>query len=83
MRQGSDGMNDWIREDYFLMFDVSRTSIIPLRDIEKHLPLYKKKGEPISKDYAPYLFTKPRLEQFGILDQYEPYDLLSNSQVES
>ena len=67
-------MDEWIREDYFLMFDTKRTSILPLRDIDKHLPLYKKKGEEITSDYAPRLFTKPRLEQFGILDDYELYE---------
>lgn len=67
-------MEDMIREDYFLMFDIKRTTMLPLCDIEKHLPLYKKKGEVISCDFAPRLFTKSRLEQFGILDQYEPYE---------
>lgn len=66
-------MDEWIREDYFLMFDVTRTSILPLRDIDKHLPLYKKKGEVISENFAPRLFTKSKLEQFGILDHYELY----------
>ena len=66
-------MDEWIREDYFLMFDIKRTSLLPLRDIDKHLPLYKKKGEPISKDYAPRLFTKDKLEKFGIFEQYELY----------
>lgn len=65
---------EWIREDYFLMFDVKRTSLLPLREINDHLPLYKKKGEEITSDYAPYLFTRDRLEQFGILDQYELYE---------
>ena len=67
-------MEDMIREDYFLMFDVKRTTLLPLRDIKDHLPLYKKKGDEIRKDYAPRLFTKDKLEQFGILDQYEPYE---------
>jgi len=67
-------MDEWIREDYFLMFDVNRTSLLPLRDIDDHLPLYKKKGESITSDHAPRLFTKHRLEQFGILDQYELYE---------
>ena len=65
---------EWIREDYFLMFDVKRTTLLPLREVSDHLPLYKKKGEKITGDYAPYLFTRDRLEQFGILDQYELYD---------
>ena len=59
-------MDDYIREDYFLMFDVSRTSILPLRDIQDHLPLYKKKGELISGDFAPYLFAEDKLEKRGI-----------------
>lgn len=67
-------MDDWIREDYFLMFDVRRTTLLPLRDIDKHLPLYVKKGVPVSKDFAPRLFTKDKLEKFGVLDQYELYD---------
>lgn len=71
---GSGNMDEWIREDYFLMFDVKRTSIIPLRDIDKHLPLYKKKGETVTKDYAPRLFTKNKLEIFKLLDEYELYD---------
>jgi hypothetical protein len=64
---------DWIREDYFLMFDVSRTTLLPLRDIKDHLPLYKKKGDEITKQYAPRLFTKDKLEKFGVLDEYELY----------
>lgn len=64
-------MDDWIREDYFLMFDVKRTTLLPLCELDKHLPLYKKKGEDITADRAPYLFTKRKLEQFGILDEYE------------
>ena len=67
-------MDDWIREDYFLMFDVKRTTLLPLRELDKHLPLYKKKGATASTDIAPRLFTKSKLEQFGILDQYELYD---------
>ncbi len=67
-------MDEWIREDYFLMFDVRRTTILPLRDIDKHLPLYKKKGETITCDFAPRLFTKSKLEKFGILDEYELYE---------
>lgn len=67
-------MDEWIREDYFLMFDLKRTSIMPLRDIDKHLPLYKKKGEVITSNYAPRLFTRDKLEKFGILDEYEPYN---------
>lgn len=67
-------LDEWIREDYFLMFDTKRTSVIPLRDLDQHLPLYKKRGESISGDFAPRLFTKSKLEQFGILDQYELYD---------
>lgn len=75
MTQERDSMSeDWIREDYFLMFDVHRTTLLPLRDIEDHLPLYKKKGEDLRCDVAPRLFTQQRLEQFGILDQYEPYE---------
>ncbi len=66
-------MDDWIREDYFLMFDVRRTTLLPLRDIDKHLPLYKKKGEDITENYAPRLFTKSKLEKFGILEEYELY----------
>ena len=65
---------DMVREDYFLMFDVSRTTMLPLRELERHLPLYRKKGETVSDQYAPRLFTKSKLEQFGILDQYELYD---------
>lgn len=68
-------MDEWIREDYFLMFDVKRTSLLPLCDIDKHLPLYKKKGEAITGEYAPRLFTKSKLEQFGILDDYELYEI--------
>lgn len=67
-------MDEWLREDYFLMFDVARTSILPLRDIKDHLPLYKKKGDSLSKEYGPYLFTKDKLEKFGILEDYELYD---------
>lgn len=67
-------MSEWIREDYFLMYDVKRTSIIPRRDIDKHLPLYKKKGEEITEDLAPRLFTKSKLELFQIFDEYELYE---------
>lgn len=73
MRMGNM-IDDVIREDYFLKFDIKRTSILPLRDIDKHLPLYKKKGETITSDFAPRLFTKSKLEQFGILDEYELYN---------
>ena len=74
MTQGSGNMDEWIREDYFLMFDVTRTTLLPLRDIDKHLPLYKKKGEEITAKYAPRLFTKDKLEKFGILNDYELYE---------
>ena len=67
-------MDDLIREDYFIMFDVKRTTVLPFRDINKHLPLYKKKGEVSYDYYAPRLFTRNKLEQFGILDQYELYE---------
>lgn len=70
-------MEDMIREDYFLKFDVIRTSILPLRDLPKHMPLYKKKGEHITSNYAPRLFTKSKLEKFGILNDYELIDLES------
>lgn len=64
---------DWIREDYFLKFDLSRTTLLPLRDVKEHLPLYKKKGEVLTDQYAPRLFTKSKLEKFGVLDDYELY----------
>ncbi len=68
-------LEDWIREDYFLKFDVSRTTLLPLRELEHHLPLYVKKGETVTSDYAPRLFTKSKLEKFGILDDYELYQV--------
>jgi len=66
-------MEDWIREDYFLKFDIKNTTLLPRRDLVKHLPLYKKKGEQLSNNYAPRLFTKDKLEKFGILNDYELY----------
>ena len=67
-------MDEWIREDYFLMFDTKRTSIVPLRDLDKHLPLYIKKGEVITGKYAPRFFTLEVLQKHGIQDQYEIYE---------
>lgn len=64
---------DWIREDYFLKFDVSRTTMLPLRDINKHLPLYKKKNEQITESHAPRLFTLEVLQKHGVQEQYELY----------
>lgn len=64
---------EWIREDFFLKFDVNRTSLLPRCDISKHLPLYKKKGEDITDAFAPRLFTRDKLEKFGVLDDYELY----------
>lgn len=71
-------MSEWLRNDYFIMFDVSRTTILPLREISKHLPLYKKKGEDIGEVNGPHLFTRAKLEKFGILDNYEPYEPILN-----
>ena len=64
---------DLISEKYFLRFDVQRTTILPICDVEKYLPLYKKKGEEFTQFYSPRLFTKEVLEKHGILDNYELY----------
>ncbi len=65
-------VEDWIREDYFLKFDINRTTLLPLRDVDQHLPLYKKKGDTTVE--APRLFTLAILQKHGIQDQYEEYE---------
>ena len=65
---------DIIREDFFLKFDTNSTTMLPRCEISNHLPLYKKKGEEITDSFAPRLFTRDKLEKFGLLDQYELYD---------
>ena len=67
-------MEDWIREDYFLKFDVKNTTLLPQCDLVKHLPLYKKKGEVISDMTAPRLFTLAVLQKHGVQEQYELYE---------
>jgi signal-transduction protein with cAMP-binding, CBS, and nucleotidyltransferase domain len=67
-------MEDMINEHYFLRFDVKRTTLLPIVDLAKYLPLYKKKGEEFGIDYQPRLFTKEVLEKHGVLDQYELYE---------
>lgn len=74
MTQGTKVMEDWIREDYFLMFDIKRTTLLPLRELDKHLPLYKKKGETITVHSAPRLFTLEVLQKHGVQEQYELYE---------
>lgn len=67
-------MEDWIREDYFLKFDIKNTTLLPRRDLVKHLPLYKKKGEEISDIRGPRLFTLAVLQKHGVQEQYELYE---------
>lgn len=67
-------MEDLIREDYFLKFDIQRTTLLPRSDLIKHLPLYKKKGETISDINAPRLFTLAILQKHGVQEQYELYE---------
>lgn len=70
-------MEDMINEHYFLRFDVNRTTVLPIVDINKYLPLYKKKGATFDEYHSPRLFTKEVLEKWGILEQYELIDTSS------